>query len=125
MAAIIKRAQLFIGDNKIAELQTVNKKGATNGERAHGADGVIGFTTGNPELDFTANTCIPVAPKAGLTALRNAFRTQAYVTMSFVEGSDVITTTCKCVSETVTSEAKNGTLGGEWVLSNAEDPVYS
>lgn len=123
--AVIKRAQIFIDSNKIAELQSASEKAVTNGERMHGADGVIGATVGNPESDYTCSMALPLSRSAGLTALRTAFKNQSNVVVSMLQGTELTTVACKVNSMSVTTEARTGSLMIEFTMINTENPTYS
>lgn len=121
----VKRAQAFVNSKKVAVLSSSSMKGATNGERQHGADGVIAFTTGNQEWDFTFNTVRLTSPGAGQTTLEEAFQNQTTVTLAYQVGAKLYYCACKVTTLEFASESRTGTLTCVINLMSAETPSVS
>ncbi len=121
----IRRASMYIANNKLAELESSSMNIVTNGEQAHMQDGVGGISIGNPEVELTANTIRPVNPNQALLDLENLILTQGSVTCGYKAGNRFWTATFKVMSYNMTSDSRTGTLKGVVVLRNADNPVLS
>lgn len=121
----VKRATAFVNSKKVAELSSSSMKGATNGDRQHGADGVLAISTGNPEIDFTFNTVRLTSPGAGQMGLEEAFQKQTVVTIAYQTGAGLTFCACKCTTLEFSSESRTGTLNCVVNLMSAENPQYA
>ena len=121
----VERADVFIYSKKVAALESSQLKLVTNGERQHGAEGVLAITRGNVEGDLTVNVIRETSPGAGTKAIEKAFRDQALATIAYKIGADLIYCAYKCTSAEYASESRSGSLKGVFLFQNAEPPQYA
>lgn len=122
MAEVIKRAVCYANNAKIAECESSDYSENTNGEQQHGQDGVIGISVGNQEVEIRVNIIRTLNPKTGMQIIEDAIRTQSYLDFAYKVGAKMIFAKFKCVSRNYTSDSRTGTLKGNFVFRNGENP---
>lgn len=122
MAEEIRRASAYVESMKVAEMESSDYSENTNGERMHAQDGVLGISTGNPEVELRFNVIRPVNPKGALMKMEEVIAGQQYVTLSYKIGTKIISAAYKCTQRSYSSDSRTGTMKGTFTFMNAENP---
>jgi len=123
MPAIIRRASIYVKTKKVAELESSEITQNSNSEQMHGAEGILGATVGNPEVEIRGNYIRSLKIGEALEAIENAILTGEPILMSYQYGNKQLYAYFVITVVGLSSDARTGTLKGNFTARNAENPT--
>lgn len=122
MAEQIKRASVFINNNKVAETETAEWSVETNAEQLHAQEGVIGASQGNLMCELRLNGAHPVNKQAGLQSVEDAMNDQTDVVCIYKMGVTTWQCAMRVKQGSYSSDNRSGTAKSSFTLINTENP---
>ena len=118
----VVRASVYIDSHKVVEIESSDLASKTNGERMHGAEGVVGISNGNQEVDVRCNIVGLKQPGGAVGKLHDAHNSQADVDVFYKFGGKSYQMACKITELSLNGDNRSGVARGSFTLMNAEPP---
>jgi hypothetical protein len=122
MSEQIRRAQVWVNNNLLVEVETAELNFESNAERAHGQEGVLGAGQGNPEVEIRFSGATIVNKKAGMSAIEDAMVAQEDVTAVYRQGTSTYQMSGRVKTGSYSSDNRSGMPKHNFTIINTENP---
>lgn len=122
MSEQIRRAQVWVNNNLLVEVETAELTFNSNSEAQHGQEGVLGNSQGNLEVEIRFTGATIVNKKVGLSAIEDAMVAQEDVTVVYRQGSSTYQMAARVKTGSYSSDNRSGVPKHNFTLGNSENP---
>lgn len=116
------RATLYASDSKLVEVESSDFSSKTNAERLHGQEGVLGGSSGNPEVDIRANIIPTKTPSGAYDKLVDAHLSQKEIVAIYKFGLRTMKVPVKVTELSANSDNRTGVVKGTLNLMSTGNP---